>query len=665
MTITKKALLLTTAAFTAGFATTAAMAQDGVELDTIRIESDAAQDVLGNTEITTEDIEDRNPQTMRDVFAGETEITASGGAPMAQKVFVHGIEESLLNVTIDGARQNKAVFHHAGNVLIDPTLLKSVEVTSGLAPADQGQGALAGSIAYETKDARDLLEPGRSFGGMASVGYAENGKTFNRSLTLFGAQGGFEYLLSGTRATGSNYTDGSGAVPPGSGADLSSYIAKFAYTSDTGKRLEFSADHTTDAGARSGQERLVAPGGAGTGNYYIRPDFFNLTGGPWRNVEVPTETSRRSYTVTYTDEAPDGLWAPTIQLSYNEQELDGQQVTKGINTGLSGVVKNDFMLGNGVLTAGVDFFQDTAESTGAAVTGLPSKETLKNIGVFAQMRQDITSRVSLSYGFRADAQEFSTANGQVFKDSGISVNASADIMLTEQLSLNIGAASVWGGYELSEASLINTVGGGTTYNAWNYQNVVPSRANNARIGLRYDNGPLTVSGAVFYTEIQNAPYLFAATRAPQPTVTTRGFDATLRYSTATGYVQANYTYADVREDGAPAGNSGTSYYWGRPVGHLIGLSAAFDVAQGVKVGGSAEIALDDPTGTTPLPGYEVLNLFATYTPQQFKNVEVRLDVRNVFNETYVRRTGGGYGNPNIAPLNEPGRTIGLTVSTKF
>jgi len=661
MTFTKKALLLTTAAFTAS----AAIAQDGVELDAIRIESDAAQDVLGNTEITSEDIDDRNPQTMADVFAGETEITASGGAPMAQKVFVHGIEESLLNVTIDGARQNKAVFHHAGNVLIDPTLLKSVEVTSGLAPADQGQGALGGSIAYETKDARDLLEPGRSFGGMASLGFSNNGNTFNRSLTVYGMQDGFEYLLSGTRATGSNYTDGSGAVVPGSAADLSSYVAKLAFTSDSGKRIEFTADHTTDAGPRSGQERLTAPGGAGTGRYYIRPDFFNLTGGPWRNVEVPTETSRRSYTLTYTDEAPEGIWAPTIQLSYNEQELDGQQITKGINTGLSGVAKNDFLIGNGVLTAGLDFFHDTAESTGAPVVGLPSKETLNNVGVFAQMRQDLSDRVSLSYGIRADMQSFKTANGQTFKDSGVSVNAAADIMLTDTLSLNIGAASVWGGYELSEASLINTVAGGSTYSAWNYQNVVPSRSNNARIGLRYDNGPLTVSGALFYTEIKNAPYLFAATRAPQPTITTRGFDASLRYAMASGYVQANYTYADVRENGAPIGNSGTSYYWGRPVGHLIGLSAAFDVAPGIAVGGSAEIALDDNSGTTPLPGYEVLNVFATYTPQQFDNLEVRLDVKNVFNETYTRRTAGGYGNGSVALLNEPGRTIGLTVSTKF
>ncbi|MEC7962971.1 MAG: Plug domain-containing protein, partial [Pseudomonadota bacterium] len=131
MTLTARALLLASAA-----SLTAAplWAQEIVTpLEEIRIDSDAAQSLLGNAEITEEDLENRNPASLQDVFAGETAVTASGGAAIGQKVYVNGIEESLLSVTIDGARQNKSAFHHTGNVLIDPELLKSVEVTSGLA----------------------------------------------------------------------------------------------------------------------------------------------------------------------------------------------------------------------------------------------------------------------------------------------------------------------------------------------------------------------------------------------------------------------------------------------------------------------------------------------------------------------------------------------------
>lgn len=116
-------------------------------LGEIRIESSQAQAALGNEQIRSARIERRNAATTADLFVGESAITASGGAAIAQKVFVNGIEESLLSVTIDGARQNKSAFHHTGNVLIDPALVKKVEVNAGLAPADSGPNALAGTIA--------------------------------------------------------------------------------------------------------------------------------------------------------------------------------------------------------------------------------------------------------------------------------------------------------------------------------------------------------------------------------------------------------------------------------------------------------------------------------------------------------------------------------------
>lgn len=648
MTLKGKAWLLASAAILVPMAQL--QAQEVIELDAIRVESEAAQQVLGNTTVTQEDLEQRNPASMADVFEGESEITASGGASIAQKVFVHGIEESLLSITIDGARQNKSAFHHTGNVLIDPALLKQVEVSSGLAPADQGPGALGGSVAYETKDARDLLKIGDNFGGQASVGFSGNGDTLRSSLTIFGRDGGFEYLLSGTRTKGGDYTDGSGNTVIGTGADVSNYVAKLAFTTEDGKRLEFSADHTRDAGQRAFQ------GG------FARPDFAAVVGRPTTLQQAVAE--RKSYTFTYTDEAPQGAWAPTIQLAYNEQLVDAGQA-QGKNTSLSGTFKNEFTLGNGVLTAGADFFHDTAEGTGAG-NAPGAKETLNNVGVFAQMRQDLSDRVSLSYGMRADMQKFELADGSTHEEAGVSVNAAADIMLTEALSLNIGAASVWGGYELSEAALINSSRGAPS--PWTYGVMRASRANNARIGLRYQTGGWTADAAVFYTEIKDAPYLFDGSRnggpgAFYPTLTTKGVDASLRYDAAMGYFQANYTYADVRRDGQAIGS--TDYYWGRPAGHIFGLSAAYDVTPEITLGGTAEIVLDHNNGGTQLPGYEVFNVFGTYTPRGYDNIEVRLDVRNVFNETYSNRSSDGIDFARVVPLTEPGRTIALTVSTKF
>ncbi|WP_375174009.1 TonB-dependent receptor domain-containing protein [Pseudooceanicola sp.] len=657
MTRTTRAMLLASVALVAP----QVQAQDVVELNTIRVESDAAQDLLGNTVVSEDEIEERNAASTDELFAGQSEIIATGGAVVAQKVLVHGIEESNLAVTIDGARQNKGAFHHTGNVPIDPYLLKRVEVSSGLAPADAGPGALAGVIAYETKGARDLLDVGKSFGGITSLSFNSNGNGFRRNLAVYGMQGGFEYLLGYSRQTGNDYKDGSGAVIGGTEPELTDYFGKFAFTSESGKRVEFSAEHISDRGLRPFQLG------------YARPDFANV---PGRSTvyEVAT-TERTSYVLTYTDENPDGAIAPTIQLAYNRQYVD-PGLAKGENTSLSGKVENDFLLGNGVLTAGVDFFIDEATPIGplGAVDGTYASlnsEKVESIGVYAQMRQDVGDRLSLSYGIRADAQRFTGANGQTWTDSGLSANASADVILNDALTLNIGAASVWGGYELNEAALINfqQLRGGVLTNAFaTYGQPSTSRATNARIGLRYEQGPLSLAGAIFHTEIKGADDPFTAATSTND-IKSQGIDLSARYTGGRGYFEANWTYADVTTNGNTTAS--TDYYIGRPVGHVIGLSGAFDVTDEIRIGGTAEIALrnDDPASLgalySALPGYEVVNLWATYKPRSIKNLEVRFDVKNLFDETYSGRGNDGVGFSRVTPLTDPGRSFGVTATVRF
>lgn len=626
-------------------------AQDVTDLGVLRIGSAEAQALLGNSEITDEDIENRNPSTTKDVFAGESSITASGGAAIGQKVYVNGIEESLLSVTIDGARQNKSAFHHTGNVLLDPELLKRVEVSEGLAPADAGPGALAGSIAYETKDAADLLEPGKTYGGYVKLGGNSNGGGLESAAAIYGMTGGFEYLISATRRDSDDYEDGDGATVLGTGADLTDFVGKLAYTSDTGHRFEFAASRTEDSGLRAAQ---AGPGGI----LFIRPDFSGVVG---RSSVLTEALSRRtSYTLTYTNDRLQGIWDPTIQLSYNEQEIDASGVY-GINTSFSGTIKNEFQIGNGTVTAGIDFFRETArgQGRGPGLFGSSGEEELTSVGIFAQVRQDIGDRVSLSYGARVDAQDFTGADGSEFSDEGVSVNGSVDYILTDTLTLNAGVASNWGGFELGEAALVNFGG------AWDYTGFTSSRAVAGRIGLRFDNGPWQASAALFRTEVNdiNAVLPSGGARGATADLTSQGIDASLAYNWATGFARVNWTYADVDLNEDTIGS--TSYYLGRPVGHVIALEAGWDINDEWRVGGTAEIALDNDDAAIDLPGYEVVNLYASYRPRQVQNLEVRLDLRNLFDETYSSRSSDGIDSSRVIALTEPGRTIALTARIEF
>ncbi|TCM76559.1 TonB-dependent receptor domain-containing protein [Rhodovulum steppense] len=646
---TSRGLLLLTACF-AG-TTLSAQQLDPVFLGTLRIEGAEAQALLGNDQITSEEIARRNPATVRDVFAGESSVSVSGGAAIAQKVFVNGIEESLLSITIDGARQNKSAFHHTGNVLLDPALLKSVEISKGLAPADAGPGALAGAIAYQTKDARDLLEEGESFGGLMTLGATTNSKDIRSTLTLFGRQGGAEFLLSGTRQTGSDYKDGSGKTVEGTEADLTDLIAKLAYTTGSGKRLSFAASRTEDTGRRAAQ---AGPGGL----FFTRPDFAEVVGRP--NVLIDGYARRESYTLTWTDEAPEGWFAPSLQLSYNEQEIDASGVW-GLNTSLSGTAKNVWQLGNGTLTAGLDFFDETAKGRGRGTGAFASsgQEEMWNLGLFAQARQDLGARVSVSYGLRYDIQEFEGADGSRFDGSGLSANGSVDVILTDTLTLNAGLASSWGGYELGEAALVDFGG------AWNYAGFTTSRANAARLGLRHDSGPWSVSGALFRTEVDDISAVLptGGARGATADLTSTGFEGALRWTGAQGFAALNYTYADVELNGDAVGS--TAYYLGRPVGHVIALEGGWDVNDHWRVGGSAEIALKNTDTAVTLPGYEVVNLHAVYTPKALDGVQVRLDLRNVLDATYEARSSDGIDAASVIALTEPGRSVGLTATFRF
>lgn len=654
MKISLKGTLLLTSCLAAAGMAHADDEEDGAYLGEIRIESQPAQSVLGNQEITNEDIERRNPSTMRDVFNGETSVTTSGGASIAQKVYANGIEESLLSVTIDGARQNKSAFHHTGNVLIDPSLLEAVDITSGLAPADAGPGGLGGSIAYKTKDVDDLLEDGDNSGGYFTLGGGTNGYGYRSNLVVYGRESGFEYLLSGAIHQGSDYKDGSGTTVEGTEPDITDYMAKLAYTWDSGHRLSFSASQTEDTGLRAAQP---GPGGL----LFTRPDFAGLTTGP--NTLIEGLSRRTSYSLTYTNQAPTAWFDPTVQLAYNEQEIDAGGVA-GVNTSFSGTVKNVFQLGNGTLTAGLDFFDESAEGWTDAPFGFTGKENLRNIGIFAQARQELSPRASVSYGARYDWQDFDGADGSNFKDAGFSANGAIDVVLTDTLTLNAGVASTWGGYELGEAALVNF------FTPWFYTGFTASRSNSARIGLRFDNGQWAARGAVFRTEIDDISAVLPSSgdRGASTDITSQGFDGSVSYLWNSGFARLNYTYADVSSSDVPIGS--TAYYLGRPVGHQFALETAWQPSVDWLVGGTFRFAPEyddvDTTTMTALPAYSVLDLYAEYVPLQMENLTIRLDIRNLFGETYVARGSDGAGTLGSAvALNEPGRTITLFATVRF
>jgi hemoglobin/transferrin/lactoferrin receptor protein len=130
--------------------------------------------------------------------------------------------------------------------LIDPTLLEAVRIDASVAAADVGPGALGGALDYQTRDVGDLLDAGDNSGGFYKLEHATNGDILTNSLALYGQEGGFEVLGFARYSTGDNLVDGTGTDIIGSGSNLTSFLGKLAYESESGNRFEFSMEEVTD-----------------------------------------------------------------------------------------------------------------------------------------------------------------------------------------------------------------------------------------------------------------------------------------------------------------------------------------------------------------------------------------------------------------------------------
>lgn len=598
--------------------------------------------------VTSADLARNAPSDIADVFRGEPGVQVGSSLPMSQKVYVHGIEETNLAVTVDGSRQSNKIFHHNGTNLIDPSLLKAVRVDAGVAPADAGPGALGGAIAYETKDAGDMLLPGRNFGGFVTAAYETNGETFTRGVSSYGRVNGFEYLGYLNFADGDDFEGGNGQTIRGTSANLFSGLGKVAYQAESGDRLEFSYEHVNDDAVRP-----------------FRANLGGFVGGPERFRRY--DLTRQNYVLTYTDEKPQGWWNPKGVLAYSVTDvvIPGAE---GEADSFNGKFENRFPVAFGEVTAGVDFYNDSSNYLDA---DYGTEERAENIGVYAQARLKPWQRTRLSFGLRGDHQWFEGVDGSEFEDSGVSANASGEYDIFHFLTARAGVSHVWAGVPLMESFVSDP--------AWTYGSGPESvTSDNYTAGLSARvGGGVTLEGNVFRTEIDNARN-FAETPLDTFDLVTKGFDAGVRYDWRSGFARVKFARVDAEIDGHAA-DTYFGNYLTVPVGDIFALQLVHTfVGTGITVGADAELALknSDPLSYSvdpgnpdeakrAIPSYEVVNAFIEYAPASLPNITLRADVKNIFDEAYASRATYGQDFVVVNPLLEPGRSFRLGATARF
>jgi len=611
--------------------------------------------------IERQDIERSNPSDLQDLFRGQAAIQVGSSLPVSQKLYVNGVEENNLATTIDGSRQNNKIFHHNATTLIDPTLLKAVRVDPGVAPADAGPGALAGAVAYETLDAPELLEPGRSFGGLLKGEIESNGNISTASAALYGQQGGFEYLGYLKSASGKARKDGAGEPIIGSGTGLLSGLGKIAFQAESGHRVQLSHESVRDDEARP-----------------YRADMGRILGGRPVPLTRNYDLHRQNTAFTYSNARVSGWWDPKVQVSRSVTDLsipEPEQFTTGRTESLNGKLENRFALDRGSVVAGIDAFNDQANTD---YRYLPNpafdeggSEKLRNVGVYAQARIDLGDRSRMSFGGRHDSQRFTGVDGSRSSGSGASYNVSGEVDVTRGWTLSAGYSDIWAGIPLAENFIISP--------AWRYPDQLRAvTAENAFVGLRAELGGAlkgwSLDARAFRTNIQDA-------RTPdyrqgpdlRKDMSSQGFELGSAYHWRTGFARLRYADIDTRIDGNPA-ESYTGRYLTTPIGRVISLEAVHSLAErSWTFGANAQIVIketdtfNEETGVRamPLAGYEVANVFVEYRPAQWRNFTLRAEVNNLFDKAYTSRATYGQEYEDVVPLREPGRAIKLMASYRF
>ena len=603
------------------------------------------QTVTADSIIDQEALDNFQATDLEDIFRHSPEVNVGGGFSTGQKIYVRGIEDTNLNVSIDGAQQAGYLFHHQGRVSIEPELLKQVEVQAGAGVATDGPGALGGAIRFITKDPEDLLRENETFGGLVKLGYFDNTEGFKAHSSLFGrASDNVSILASLTRQDTNNIVDGNGNEQTNTASEIDSALFKLVGHIDENQTVRISHDFRDDDGVRN-----------------LRPHFVSAG---W-NQANKQESHRDTTNIQYNMNPDNGV----LDLQANVYHTDAyitQQATGSDKDG-AGVkstgfdIRNTQQLDNHKLTYGIDYRKDTGYYINPSNTGPTQNEVVHVAGLYIQDQISVTDQLTVNTGARFDHYDMDDNIGQNFTSSGLSPNLGLSYAINDALTIHGGYASALRGVVVKEAYLLNY--------ATNDAGREEERAHNLEVGFDYHQGSLSYGATAYVGLIEDAVTRSGSVLNNSGDVKNKGITAYVGYNWENTDLHLAYSYNRPELDGLPIDDGDMSI--GTSTGDTLTASLTHMLPQhDLEMGWSAQLVqrlTDLPAGRAEKAGYGVHDVYAKWYPQGHEDMSLTLTVKNLLDKQYLSHASYGVSTSsgNLIGLEEAGRDIRLTFASRF
>lgn len=602
--------------------------------------------ITGAKSVQISDIQRKQAADLEDLLRDQANITVGGSFGAAQKVYVRGIEDTNLNVTIDGAAQSGQIFHHQARLSLDPEMLKQVELKAGAGTALDGFGALGGAIHFTTKDVDDLLDVDDNFGALVKAGYLSNTEGTHLSANLYGhLTESLSALMSLGKREGDAFEDGSGLVAKNTDYNQEVGLFKLAAQLTEQQSVKLSHDVRTDDGKRN-----------------LRVHFRNA---PW-NSATDQKSKRTTTTLTYHFDDQNNLADFSIK-AYNTVNrfayvdsvagnADSMRIeTKGVD------IRNNTQLSAHDLTYGLQYKKNKTHHLATLAS-----EQDKAIALYLQDDFVISSDLMLSYGFRYDDYSYDDAFGMKYSADGLSPNANIEYSFNDNWSARLGYSEAIRGQSTKQAIMVGDV--------HNSEHLKEEEANNAELSLSYQNQGWYFNATVFSTEIEN---VVAAEGNPWDgffytnigKLESKGLDVTLAKTWQQARIQATYSQNEPEVNGQALSDNqfgiGTSY------GDTFILQANYQLSDlDAELGWSSRVVQEMdkvPLGYPAKASFTTHDLYVEWHPAQLSGVTVNLTLHNLFDKYYYDHGTFGFDPDSqlLIGLPEPGRDVRLTVSWLF